>query len=459
LWELAVKVAENLEEEEAAYRELVRRFPDEPKYAVSLGATLINEGKHAQARTVLEPLTKKGTQATRGAAHYQLARSNFRQNKPDKALHQLEEAGKADADVVTTSSALQFRGRILEKLGRPKEAAEAYRHALRLEADAEEALLALVRLNSDGGDAAEALDHLRRYTLLAKDVETLATAADWHLRLGRYEDALELANRAREIGFHEKAQRVLGLVYLHQGKYEQAVFHLGKASPDGPVLEGLLRGHLILGNLSEAEAHAGQVAKVASPSAELRQACDRVKALADRRAAILKAARVPAGKEDAYREAAGRCACAEYAQAEGLPAGQVESLVDAAFDDEAELGPAYALRGQQQLEKGRLSRALADADKAVALSPDEARGYYVRGRVRLERGAEGALADLEKAAKLGDRKDGTVLHWLAAALARAGRTQDALAVQREAVKCKPGDRELQEQLDEFEKSAKAAGGG
>jgi len=39
------------------------------------------------------------------------------------------------------------------------------------------------------------------------------------------------------------------------------------------------------------------------------------------------------------------------------------------------------------------------------LAPADARGYYVRGRVRLERGSKEALADLEKAADLSKRKD------------------------------------------------------
>jgi len=36
-----------------AYREMVRRFPDDPKYAVALGAVLVERGKQADARAVL----------------------------------------------------------------------------------------------------------------------------------------------------------------------------------------------------------------------------------------------------------------------------------------------------------------------------------------------------------------------------------------------------------------------
>ena len=71
-WELAVKVAENPEQEEALYREMVKRFTDEPKYSVSLGATLVNRGQYDQARAVLEPIAEKGPAGQRGQAYYQL---------------------------------------------------------------------------------------------------------------------------------------------------------------------------------------------------------------------------------------------------------------------------------------------------------------------------------------------------------------------------------------------------
>jgi tetratricopeptide (TPR) repeat protein len=118
-----------------------------------------------------------------------------------------------------------------------------------------------------------------------------------------------------------------------------------------------------------------------------------------------------------------------------------------------EVGPAYALRGLVALEHGRLGRALADAERAIALSPEEAGGHFVRGRVRLERGQKEGLADLARAAALTGRQDALTLHWLAASLAQVGRCQEALATQREAVRLRPQDRELLDQLHELERAA------
>jgi tetratricopeptide (TPR) repeat protein len=165
---------------------------------------------------------------------------------------------------------------------------------------------------------------------------------------------------------------------------------------------------------------------------------------------VLKEVQAPAAKAAACRKAVECVVCAEHAHADGRPAAEVEALLSAARADGIEVGPAFGLRGLLALERGRLSQALADADRATALSPNEARGHYVRGRVRLERGDERALADLEKAAALGERRDAAVLHWLAAALHQAGRVTEAVATQREALKQRPGDGEFAEQLRRFE---------
>src|SRR5262249_2507503 len=93
------------------------------------------------------------------------------------------------------------------------------------------------------------------------------------------------------------------------------------------------------------------------------------------------------------------------------------------------------------------------AERAIALTPRDARGYHVRGRVRLERGTAGALTDLGRATELSQQKDATILHWLATALAQAGKSAEALIAQRLAVKLRPQDSELVDQLRQLEQAA------
>jgi tetratricopeptide (TPR) repeat protein len=328
-----------------------------------------------------------------------------------------------------------------------------------MEDSAAEGLKALIRLAMAGGEPAEALAYLRRYMHVVGDEPAgLLTAADYSLQLGRFDEAFDLASRAAEQGFHERAHRILGLIHRQRGDHQKTVLHLAKAEPDAAVLEALIRSHLALGQLRDAVERADQGERLPEPSAGLRQAVLLANSLARRRQDLLRAAKVPPGKEEVWNEAAARLVCAEHAWREGRPTSETEALLTAALRDGLPLGPAYALRGLLALERGRLTKALPDAEIAVELSPSEALGLLVRGRIRLERGTDGALADLAKAVDLSGRKDAAALHWLAAAQYRAGRMTEALAVQREAVKLRPKDRELLEQLKELEAAAKGSGG-
>lgn len=454
LGELAVQAAGNDADEEAAQRELVRRFPGDTSYALTLGSILVRLSKQKEARALLEPLTKKGSATQRAQAHFHLARSYYRRDALKDALEHWQAAAHADAETMRTVRALMLKGQICEELDKLDDAGRAYRSALELDAQAEGPLDALVRLAVMQGKRADALHYLRRYAVVVgDDVSGLLVAAERYLSLGCYDDAFELASRARDQRFHEKAQRILGQVYLHRGDFTQAVRHLDKAELDAQVLEGLIWAHLELGQVRALGRCLEQAEKISKPSRGLTQALALARRLEQRRLALLKACPAPKGKESEWAQAIERLVCAEELRAEGKPRARVEALLEPALALGSDLGPALALRGRLALDQGKLSKALADAERAIKASPEEAGGYHVRGRVRLERGAADALADLEKAVTLNGRQDAEMLHNLATALARAGRNRDALVVQREAVKLRPGDAEMTEQLKTLEKAA------
>jgi tetratricopeptide (TPR) repeat protein/transglutaminase-like putative cysteine protease len=459
LCELAVQCAANADEEELAQRELARRFPEEPRHQLTLGALLVQRGKYDAARTVLAPLTKLGTPTDCAQAHFLLARAGDSAGKPAEALEHLKAAEDADPETVKNVKALQLRGRVCEELGRLLDAGLAYRQALGLERDAPDALNGLVRLSLAANARPEALEYLRRYAVAAgDDPGRVLQAAEFYLRLGRYEDAADLAAKAGKKRPDARVERVMGLVHLHRKEYSLALAHLEKATPDPETVGGTLRAMLALGAVAGLTERLDQARALKDAPADTRLVyADAVRVL-ERRKQLERLAPPLPGREAEWGRALDSVACAEYARANGRPTDAVEQLLAGAFVGADSPGPAFALRASLALAAGRLTRAAADSQRAVALSPQDGGGYLVRGRVRLERGESGALEDLEKAAELTKGNDGDVLHALAEALFRAGKTDRAVALQRQAARLKPHDREIAEQLAAFEKAARPTGG-
>ncbi len=270
LWRLAVNVAKDPADEEEAQRELVRRFSDEPKNVIDLGAILINRGKQEEARKLLEPLTARGLAHFRAQAHYQLARSYYRRDELKEALSHLDAAAKEDEEAVNTLRAHMLRGQVLEELGKRREAMEAYARALILDHDATEPLDSMVRLALLDGKQSEALDYLRRYVLAVGDEPAgLLLAAESYLKMGHDAEALDLASRARDSKFQKKAERTIGLVWLKRGDLNQAVEHLAKAEAGPAVFEGLIRAWVGLGDLDQAASVLAPASKIDKPTAVL----------------------------------------------------------------------------------------------------------------------------------------------------------------------------------------------
>jgi tetratricopeptide (TPR) repeat protein/transglutaminase-like putative cysteine protease len=452
LWDLYVKLAATTDEQERTLAQMVKRFPDQPKYAVQLGGARVKLGDFAGAQRVLEPLTSKAPAAIQAQAHLELARSLLAQKKPTQALEHVLAAHGAATDGASSAQVALLQAEIHEQLDDVAKAGEAYRKALNFDPDNEQALAALVRLELNACHANEALVYLRRYTLAVGDNrDGLLQAATWYLELGRPGDALELALRAREQKFSAKTQRLLGFIYARQGDVAKAVFHLERADPDGEVLLVLLQSYLALGKLGPAIEACGQCDKFSKEMPELAEVAKTVRQLALRREALLHDMRVAAQHRAAWAEAVDAFLCADLAYREGRPASHVETLLARSLDQSVPCGPALALRGLLHLEQGRLSKALADAERALTLSPWEARAFYVRGRVLLERDQPLALLDLARAAWLSEQRDGKILHWLAAAQRRAGQRGSALATQRLALVLVPEDAEVLEQLGELQK--------
>jgi tetratricopeptide (TPR) repeat protein len=336
-------------------------------------------------------------------------------------------------------------GQTYEALGNRAEAVAAYEKALANVEDSPDILEPLVRLTIATGKRDEAAKYLRRLSAIADDPEALASAAEGYARLGRFEDALEIAVRAKgpDGMTLEPARRAVGLSLVSR-EPARAVELLNGPDPDATVLAARIRARLLVGDLSGAAADVQASKTVEESTVELRSATQQVQSLLNRRDDELKAAR-----GDDLRAVADKFTCAEYFYRNGQATDRVSALLAEALADSPPLGPAYGLRAVVAVECGRLTKALPDAERAITLSPSDYRGYLARGRVFYERGSGAAVSDLQKAVELSKHTDAAALHAYAAALAQAGKHAEAVAAQREAVKLKPGVAEYQEQLSEL----------
>jgi tetratricopeptide (TPR) repeat protein/transglutaminase-like putative cysteine protease len=452
VWELSLAAADGREDRGELLREMADQFPDDAEVKLDLGANLIDQAKHDEAARVLEPLANTGSAAVQRQALVLLATSAFVQEDPKHALKHLRAAEKADA-AGFDAGAWRLKGEVHEALNQPRQALQAFTKALDADPDDEdyvELLLAAVRVATATGARTEALKFLTLYRAqVADDAEGLCRAADAAVRLGRFDDAADLLDQARAPGggITPAGERPSGLVLAHRGDYAGAVAHLERAEPDADVLAALLHAQLALGHLDEAVAAARRMSQVERPTADVKRTAAQVEALTLRRDELRRALRGDAGPAAA---AVSNFVCAEYFHAGGREPERVTALLDQCLAGGAPLGPAYGLRAVLHLDRGRIAKALGDAERAISLGPEDAHGYHARGRARLERGAAGALADLERAAQLSRRQDGVILHHLAAALRQAGRKDEALRTQQAALQLRPGDPELAAQLKEFE---------
>jgi tetratricopeptide (TPR) repeat protein len=273
---------------------------------------------------------------------------------------------------------------------------------------------------------------LRRYVVRnSGNVSALVLAAETYYRLKRYDEALETALRSREINFHEKAQRILGLVYLQREDYARALEHLDRADADAVVLSAQLRAASLAGKPEALPAVLEKAAKLDARPAALETL------LADGRSLLKR------------RESVGDAvACAEFALRAGKPERAGELLTR-----EAGNTAALALRARLSLERGQLRQALREATDALKAKPDDALALFVRGRVGLERATTGHLADLERAVTLSERREADYLAALAEAYAAANRRADALKTAREAAALRPKDRLLAELVERLSKEA------
>ncbi len=450
LWDLRVTVARDDAEEQEIYRTLTKMFPRDPKYALAYGAVCVRRGEHQEAAKVLTPLTDHALTAIRAAAHYQLARDADRRLESANALKHLQQALLIDSASLASMEAMLLKARVHDKLDQSDQAIIALKTALAADANNRDVLEYLVLLEMRAGRKTDALDHLKQLTLAArKDALALVRAADLYLEIGRYDEARELAMRAQELNADASVRRILGLLHFAKSEHARATFELSSGVRDCKAQAALIQSYLRLGALDAAVRIKADLK--CDSDKTLRNLVDDVDRLVQSRTALVKRWNSANTNLAAAMRIANGVVCAEYGLAHRWPVEQVERLVHATCDEGIAFGPLLALRGFLRLERGQIRLALADAEAAIKLDANDARAFTVRGRSKLEQGnTKGALDDLRRATTLSGSQDAQVLHWFAAALHEAGRTQEAIDTQRLALLLRPGDAELLRQLKRME---------
>src|SRR5262245_18256484 len=148
------------------------------------------------------------------------------------------------------------------------------------------------------------------------------------------------------------------------------MFHLERADPTAAVMEGLIRGHLALGNVQAAERESRHAALIPQMPDDLKQVRARTHALVDRRDDYIKRFGQVGAK---LTGSVDYLVCAEELRGQKRPIARIEALL--ALADDA-VGSVQAMKGLLCLERGQLREALAHSEKAIAASSWDPRGWY-----------------------------------------------------------------------------------
>ena len=125
----------------------------------------------------------------------------------------------------------------------------------------------------------------------------------------------------------------------------------------------------------------------------------------------------------------------------GIVSGKEDDAVtlsDEILEIDRRSAVAWMLKSVAMQKKGQVQQALAAAQKAVQLAPDDADVHFNLGMIWLNTGQfDKAVAEYKEALRLAEPSSNWVkikmLNALASAYARAGRFSDAVAVTEEAL--------------------------
>jgi tetratricopeptide (TPR) repeat protein len=358
----------------------------------------------------------------------------------------LNEARIVDADAIDNYEGHCLFGAVHEALDNLEEALAEFQEALEIDEKDVEALEGIIRILINNEERPSALRQLRRYVAGIDRAGDPLKAARWYYQLDRLDDAEDMIRLEPEKSTKDADLSIRGLIHFERGRWLKAIADLEKSMPlDAEKCNALMTSNLMLGKAAEAIAWAEKVEGMMEIPLKLNEQADAIKKLKQRRDSIQRD--LPHVDQDRSVAAIDLFLCAELLHDAARVPADVELLLEKALNRPFKLGPALALRAELMIEKGNLTNAFTAAEDAIKTSPREARGYFVRGRIRFERSQyDAARADLLKAVELSGEENARHLHWLASTLMAVREPAEALKCQKKAAGILPRNNEINDQL-------------
>jgi len=385
-------------------KSLLQEKPEHAEARLYLGSLYLETGDYRGAETELRRALDAGMVPDRVMPA--LAKVLVLQGAPRRALDETSIKGIDDKRAAATVMAAH--GLAYQALRQPNEAEDAYRQALGLQADNEEALLGRARLLASAGKLDEALQQTEQALAKApQSVDALTVQGDLLRALGRVADAKTSYSKAVEVQpGHVSARLALVSLALSAGALDEAARELEavrKAAPGnvmGYYFQALLQFRK--GDFKSARDSIGAVLKVAPnhlPSVLLGGAIEFALGSQELAQARLK---------HVMERAPGNLYARRILIASYIRSGQTHKAVELLEPvlKQGTKDPAIlALAGEVHMQLNEYEKARKYFEQASALAPKNSAMRTGLGLTRLAAGdIEAGTAELESAAALDESR-------------------------------------------------------
>ena len=385
-------------------------------------------GGHGSYTAERAAIAKERLQEIKSGTEWQMAQQQYDGGELDKALKSIDRSIKLNPEVAKSHV---LRGRILVEKGRLEEARQEFLNAEKLDVKSVDAQYYLGIVHERFRQYDEALARYKHaMDLDINNPQYVVAAAEMLMETGKLDEADSLiADRRKYFEYNAALRQTLGHIAMLRGDAKLASQHFSEASllapSDTRVLEDLVQAEMACGEFADAEVNIGRLLEK-----------DENK---DRR--DLKQLRA-------------RCLVSM-----DRPVDARSILIELTNDKEAgrdlrswfELGNVSAILK----DKGHLRLA---ASRAVAIAPEQPEGYTLRGMfARLDGRPEDAIAAFDQAA-LRSKDDASPLVFKAIVLDDLGRVEEAKTTLRTALQIEPHSTKAQTLLSVLEKGGNAKAG-